>query len=409
MNSKASPSCIWIHAPFRSGGTHIWNQFRAQSDMRCFYEPFNEILSDYHRGEFDQDFSQMQELMRHDTKDLEYFHEYPVDENGKIKGFHDCFAQDTPNNDNQEATQNYLQSLIDSAEGKTPVFKCCRSTFRAQWLKETFPSLSISILRDPFDQFQSFSTFPEKYFDACLLMQTSICGDDPRLQHLQALCPLPTLKDGSTREQVFIYQSMAQCLPEEQRYAIFYTWWWMHLLETAAISEVVIDINSAADHPELQQRLQDSGLPLDLEKCKPSTYPDARNSKTFTEIECWVEAQLLASHPTSCHRLRDALQPGESFLSDDILFRLNRMSAIPNQASPAPLPKMSTSLSTWAPEIFAQFEKLHSANRKREEDLNKKQKYIRSLEENLEAEKKRFLECERYAKSLEASRKKRWL
>ncbi|WFB37458.1 hypothetical protein P3T73_06755 [Kiritimatiellota bacterium B12222] len=407
MTHSSPVSCIWIHAPFRSGGTHIWNQFRSNEGFQCFYEPFNEWLSTYRRGKFDEEFVQMKPLMRHHMGELEYFHEFPVDDEGRIIGFEEAFALDRvccESDQTDERLQEYVQSLIASAKGKAVVFKSCRSTLRAGWLHDTFPLRGISIVRNPRDQFRSFASFPEKYFDANLLMQTAHCGTDPRLQHLQTLFPLQALEPGSLRAWICIYQSLAQCLPDNVRYAFFYTWWWIHLLETVPVSDFLFDMNSVAFKPDLQRLLDQAGMPIDLKKCKAPLRADMKLDEAQLDIETWVEAQLWHAHPVSCQNFVNEVQRHEPFISDAVLKRVKRMRATtPGHASVTAPAVISPSLSDWGPEVMKEVIKLQTHTQNLKNSLKTKDEYIAHLQQELALEKERFLECERYAKSLESS------
>ena len=75
MMSRGQNSSILIHSGWRTGGTYLWQKFRALSEVHAYSEPFHQILRE---GSMDALLSANPRTWRsgHGSSDTPYFREY---------------------------------------------------------------------------------------------------------------------------------------------------------------------------------------------------------------------------------------------------------------------------------------------------------------------------------------------
>lgn len=147
---------------WRSGGTWIWGGYRSNRSCRAYYEPLHESLARFSDAELRQACAGATAQLRHPNFETHYFSEYPVEKQGGVFLFPlrsalENFIQDETESDSE--TQLYLERLIGyaAARGQVPVFKFCRATLRAGWLRQVLPrSAFIYLNRNPEDLHRSY-------------------------------------------------------------------------------------------------------------------------------------------------------------------------------------------------------------------------------------------------------------
>lgn len=155
-------SSVFIHSAWRSAGTWIWNEFRADPRTMAFYEPLHEDLGALSLERIDHTNPDSWDS-GHPRTDP-YFREYapllPAKRAG-VAGFDRSFAFDRFFMDDEEIAprlRHYLLGLRNAAHGrgKLPVFKFCRSLGRAGWMRRQFPDVAhVAVIRDPISQWES--------------------------------------------------------------------------------------------------------------------------------------------------------------------------------------------------------------------------------------------------------------
>lgn len=153
---------VFLHTGWRSAGTWVWSCFRDLRRVQAYYEPFHaalawreEPLAKIRTGSWESG---------HPALAMPYFSEFLplVRPEGGVEGFEPTFELDRfdlePEAD-VPGLEAYLQGLIQAAkiEGRTAVFKFCRSMGRMRWMIKHFPNAChIAVLRNPASQWSSF-------------------------------------------------------------------------------------------------------------------------------------------------------------------------------------------------------------------------------------------------------------
>lgn len=155
MNTyETDPSIVFVHSGWRTGGTALAFSLRESSDVRMYYDPFNEHVA---AGNFDIS-SDQQKFLRHPPG--AYFEEFRLIRSGRgaIKGIR---ATDLPFEFEDHQTfpevRSYLETLIAEARSPVVVMKLEDAAGKISWLKSTFPnSLHIGLVRERTAQFDSW-------------------------------------------------------------------------------------------------------------------------------------------------------------------------------------------------------------------------------------------------------------
>jgi hypothetical protein len=161
---------IFIHSMFRTGSSYLYSLFREDSSYYCYYEPLNEHLLNYTQSDALKkgDCSDFNSL-RHKFNDKNYFYEFPYNDNGiGVKDFDQSFSFKSyflDRNDKNDKLFDYIEFLKNYANARV-VYQFCRSALRTGWFKNNFNSLNIYLVRDPRDQWMSYSTLGDNnYFN----------------------------------------------------------------------------------------------------------------------------------------------------------------------------------------------------------------------------------------------------
>jgi hypothetical protein len=392
--SKETLSKItWIYAPFRSCGTHVWSTFRNCSEYTTFYEPLHEWLAEYQPSLSEKKYTAIKPYMSHGELDRDYFSEYLSKPEGGVPGYHIEFAygQDSAAGTyEQNDLKVYFQSLIDHAGDHRVAFKCCRAPFLSGKLRSWFPGTTLTVYRNPVDQFESCYRFPGEYFLAVPLLLTSLCRSDIRLKCLADHLNLPPPPESGFTSRIQFYQAISSQLSPETHYLVAYTWWWICLLETSMDSDVVIDVNQAANSKELEAKFQDLQLPISLSDCHPRTYDNPMlSAKTILEIEQCVEKEILNYPYDNLASRCDAILQKTPSMSPSVMKRLDRLrSGYPGRSSA--LPHTGWSPSYWPDAAVHLTNSLDLLNRSHAEAVKHSSDLMRN-----------FQSAERYSKDLE--------
>ena len=160
--TRLSPVCdaVFIHSGWRSTGTWMWSEFRANPSVMAFYEPLHELLKDITLEGIRRE--SPTEWNSNHPDGPPYFEEFtPLLARRGIARYHRSFAFDPfflGKNEREPRLRAYLSQLVDLAHsaGKLPVLKFCRSHGRVAWMRAHFPNaLHVAVLRDPIAQWNS--------------------------------------------------------------------------------------------------------------------------------------------------------------------------------------------------------------------------------------------------------------
>lgn len=153
---------IFLHSLFRAGSTYLFKKFRDNESTWPFYEPLHHDLDRLRKKKLDiwkYNDESISKLMSHPTLSSPHFNEfmYAFKDNGQLPFYNQRYAYhdfiDPP-----ESLKEYIDNLVLSApESTSPVLQFNRTSLRLKWFKKTYPDMMhVFLLRDPFDQFESY-------------------------------------------------------------------------------------------------------------------------------------------------------------------------------------------------------------------------------------------------------------
>ena len=277
MNDKV----IFIHSLFRTGSTYLFEVFRKDNLNYCYYEPLNEILSNYKEekalGKAD---NKQYTIMRHPQNGKDYFYEYPFNSDGiGVKLFNQNFSYNDfflTKEDSNIELYDYINSLKEYAREKRPVFQFCRSALRTGWFKSNFKSVNIYIVRDPHDQWMSYNTLENNnYFNISNLMilcKSNLTIVKDFLDFMQIERYDANSLDSEYRYYEFIYKGFSV----EMSYMFFYFVWILALFHNISESDIILDLesyeNSNAERNRMDKLLSENYIILNFEDLKYKKY-----------------------------------------------------------------------------------------------------------------------------------------
>jgi len=159
MSVRGRP--VFLHTGWRTAGTWLWSAFRSHDDVLGLYEPLNQSLATLTLSTLPM-MRPAASNSRHPEEQRPYFEEFaPLMSLKGVAGYRPDFAYETffmERTQDYAELRGYVESLIalGDAEGKTLVFKFCRTLGRVGWMRHTFPEAAhIFVMRDPRSQWLS--------------------------------------------------------------------------------------------------------------------------------------------------------------------------------------------------------------------------------------------------------------
>ena len=266
---RLSPACdaVFIHSGWRSTGTWMWSEFRANPGVMAFYEPLHELLKDITREGIRRE--SPTEWNSNHPDGPPYFEEFtPLLARRGIARYHRSFAFDRfflARHEREPRLQAYLSQLVDLAHraGKLPVLKFCRSHGRVAWMREHFPNaLHVAVLRDPVGQWNSAWRQAEcgnPYFLATALAILARHLSEPMVAQFAArlgvrLRPLRRRSFERTYEQCerFVKASSAATL-----YRSYLTFWLVSACKSLPHVDTTINVGALGESISYRGNVQD--------------------------------------------------------------------------------------------------------------------------------------------------------
>lgn len=267
---------LFIHAGWRTGSTYIWKKYREQPRYRAYLEPLHEALLAGTEEQLRRDLTpEFVSFMRHPEIERFYFDEYPFRPEGGVEYFephfpYERYCLDPAGED--EALERYISNLILRAEacGQTAVLQFNRSLLRSEWMKERFAPISILILRRPEEIWNSFLSFPNRYFPGvvcCILGQNS---QSRLLQDIAARFGIPLQITGLSEDIEFYRQFAIEHL--DALYPAFYEFYILTSAYNCRLADCIIDVDEVSSNPdvraEVMRRLENMGAGISLDDCR---------------------------------------------------------------------------------------------------------------------------------------------
>lgn len=306
---------IFIHSLFRTGSTYVWNKFRQDDRYSCYYEPFNQFLSEIstERAYIWAYDSKATDEVRHPRITKNHLFEYKKLIKPGQKGipfFKKSFSfDDYCKNDSNPGMKRYIDNLIHTAEaeGKTPVLQFNRSAFKIKWFKRYFPgSINIYLARNSHDQWHSYiSMLEENSLDIFLIMDVLTAGINRNNQYFKRLGSYVHLVEFHSEKfynEELIYRALLDVYSYDELYHIFYFIWLTALWESACHSDILIAIDLVSSdklyNKKIIELLNKNNIEgIDFSDAKSSHYTEYKlESKKMEEIEGMVKSSIFQNH-----------------------------------------------------------------------------------------------------------------
>jgi hypothetical protein len=192
---------IFIHSGYRASSTWIWSKFRENDKYRCYNEIFNEILAEITPSSV-ENYSPESWRSRH-PHGAPYFLEFSslLNESRGVKGFpvenplgSRFIGADGLASELDQESASYIDVLIaDShAQGKVPVITCTRTLGRVNALSAQYPFIHILLVRNIFQQWNSYSGQHREgntYFLHMLFNTISLADRDKFISYMKSFFP----------------------------------------------------------------------------------------------------------------------------------------------------------------------------------------------------------------------------
>jgi hypothetical protein len=269
---------LFLHSLFRTGGTYFWNKLRSSPGYYCYYEPFHELVATHQRETQVTDVADQARRLRHPDMVKPYLDEYPAGEDVGVPLFQKRFSYDDfclEEHDDHPALKAYVDSLLRFAP-RRPVFKFCRSTLRARWLRRHFDALHLYLLRDPRMQWESYLSANREYFCATSLLIHAKNHASPLLSPFQRLAYVPRYHSESVRAEIDFYVPLLRFYDLDQQYGLTYAIWLVSLTEMMVMADRVVDMDLLTTDQDARKRtetwLSAHGVVMDLGDCRLPAY-----------------------------------------------------------------------------------------------------------------------------------------
>jgi hypothetical protein len=214
----------------------------------------------------------------------------------------DEFCEDNNNID----AKNYLDYLLKNTNGKRPVLKFNRSSFRIKWFKNNYPkSLNIYLTRNPRDQLQSYvSMYTKKNIDIFLTMDLITTGvniDAPIFRNLKNRIALLEYHSAEYEDEEIIYSILNGFYTYEDRYYIFYYIWFYAFILNVLYADIIVNIDFLSTEKSYLNNLYQQ---LSREMISDINYDDANiekyeayniDNEKMEEIEKDIQTIILQS------------------------------------------------------------------------------------------------------------------
>jgi hypothetical protein len=269
MQEKGQSRGIFLHTGWRSAGTWVWSRFRALQTVTAFYEPLHPILGDLRAA----DIPALGPIWTsgHPTLTAPYFTEYlPFiqDNLHGVVGYRKSFSTDRfgPVSDaGFPALRAYLKNLCDQTtnQGKTPVFKFCRSLGRLTWFKCAFPEVMHAVVvRNPASQFASgwllHQQWSNPFFVAAPFRVLGLNQAEPIVKQVIGVCGvrLPPTPVTSIDEYAAACEQYVRTVEGDNAYRAFLALWILCALRSADDADLLIDLDRLGQSPEYSSALR---------------------------------------------------------------------------------------------------------------------------------------------------------
>lgn len=271
-----------VYSGYRCSSTWFWSRLRKSRILKCYYEVFNEALSSISLENVTQS-KPTAWRSRHPDEAGYHFEYVPLIADIGVPGFP---KEETPgcrfighagvDGPLDDDVRDYLESLVRfaRAQGHIPVLSCTRMLARSTGLRQSFPGLHILLVRNLFQQWNSYSgqhRTGNTYFLDTLFSTLSLAGKDPYIDYLVSLFDVETKNSLETWIRKENYDKV---------FCYFIAFHIYFLLHTRRNVDLVVDINALSDpttgyRQNVEEQIRAAaGIDIDLSHAKEAIdYP----------------------------------------------------------------------------------------------------------------------------------------
>jgi GT2 family glycosyltransferase/glycosyltransferase involved in cell wall biosynthesis len=244
MSARKKLDPIFIHSLFRAGSTFFYSALRNSKNIRSYHEPMHEVVGTLptQLSKLDDRRVEFKSLLRHDFLKGGYFDEYSNLLPEIKRYFKESFSYKlfflAPDERSPELV-DYIKALIAGSKNQRSVLQCTRTFGRIGWIKKNFSSNHIFLLRNPWDQFYSYSVDP--YIEntpRLIYSQHNIPGAMQHILKVNGLCVLP----GNTNSEKLQF-SYDNPITADQKYALFFGLWLQAFITASLQCDLVLDMD----------------------------------------------------------------------------------------------------------------------------------------------------------------------
>lgn len=265
---SAPGSAVFLHTSWRTAGTWIWHQFRANPATMAFYEPLHEELCAVSLDRITETNTESWESGHPET--APYFLEFAalVSRLRKgVAGFNRRFAFDNffmREDDADERLHEYVMRLhnLAFASGRRPVFKFVRALGRAGWLRRTFPNAThVGIIRDPIVQWESSHRLAQRGVPYFLAMPAALLAanrEEPIVKATAAMLDvqLSHLRGHDLHGSVKRAEAFVAHASTEETYRLLLCYWLVTSIAALEHMDLIVDSDELGSSGEYRASVQ---------------------------------------------------------------------------------------------------------------------------------------------------------
>ncbi len=252
---------IFLHSLFRAGSTYLFKKFRDNENTWPFYEPLHHDLDRLRENKLDiwkYNDESVAKSMSHPTLSEPHFSEYlhAFNDDGPLPYFDQCYSY-YHYNQPEGLLKEYLDNLVSTTpEHLLPVLQFNRTSLRLEWFTQTFPEvLHVFLLRDPFDQFESYVGRGELGNNIFLALNLIIVASNDIFIDLDLQIEFKEKHHVNRMIQEAVVKSKEYTL--HQHFEIFLHIWMKSLMDAVDTSVVIADMDKISFISEYGNRFNE--------------------------------------------------------------------------------------------------------------------------------------------------------
>ncbi len=243
-------SALFIHSAQRSSSTYIWEAFRSLGYYYCYYDPFNEMLSDMD-SEKAANF-EVADQLGHELS-LPYFFEYQPLVSTGVSGFYDEFSYGNFFVNDPRVLQlqhEYIARLLFEASlhHRQAVLGFGNSSGRVRWMRWQYPtSMHVLVVRNFIQQWISsinqLSDFNNPYFIVAPIACLAAAKEDELAISLRDALEIPHLSAVPFNQFFKAAENYTLSLPVVEQFKRFIAFQIIRFLRARPYVDMVIDVD----------------------------------------------------------------------------------------------------------------------------------------------------------------------